>query len=163
MNTGLGSHFLLQGIFPTQGLNSHLLHLLDWQADSLPASPRKSHNYLHIYLIGSCLSFPPPQENQSWAHTVSVWFWIHLIATVTSTILESRGLHIHINPWSASSPFWGWREREEGRGIRVAIGLILEVKLLKCLIFQNEKNSSITRSKILGKIEILTINPIYKM
>ena len=27
-NTGVGSHFLLQGIFPTQGLNPDLLHLL---------------------------------------------------------------------------------------------------------------------------------------
>ena len=31
-NTGVGSHFLLQGIFPTQELNPHLLH---WQEDSL--------------------------------------------------------------------------------------------------------------------------------
>ena len=31
-NTGVGCHFLLQGIFPTQGLNSHLLWLLYWQA-----------------------------------------------------------------------------------------------------------------------------------
>ena len=30
------SGFLLQGIFPTQGLNLHLLCLLHWQADSLP-------------------------------------------------------------------------------------------------------------------------------
>jgi len=29
------SHFLLQGLFPTQGLNLHFLH---WQADSLPLS-----------------------------------------------------------------------------------------------------------------------------
>jgi len=34
-NTGMGCHFLLQGIFPTQGLNLHLLCLLHWQADSL--------------------------------------------------------------------------------------------------------------------------------
>ena len=27
-NTRVGCHFLLQGIFPTQGLNPHLLHLL---------------------------------------------------------------------------------------------------------------------------------------
>ena len=27
-NTGMGCHFLLQGIFPTQGLNPHLLCLL---------------------------------------------------------------------------------------------------------------------------------------
>ena len=32
-NTGVGCHFLLQGIFPTQGSNPHLLH---WQVDSLP-------------------------------------------------------------------------------------------------------------------------------
>ena len=35
-NTGIGFHFLLQGIFPTQGSNLHLLSLLHWQADSLP-------------------------------------------------------------------------------------------------------------------------------
>ena len=32
-NAGAGSHFLLQGIFPTLGSNLCLLH---WQADSLP-------------------------------------------------------------------------------------------------------------------------------
>ena len=34
-NTGAGCHFLLQGIFLTQGSNPRLLH---WQADSLPLS-----------------------------------------------------------------------------------------------------------------------------
>ena len=29
-NTGVGCHAFLRGIFPTQGLNLHLLHLLDW-------------------------------------------------------------------------------------------------------------------------------------
>ena len=37
-NTGVGCSFLLQGIFPTQGSNPHLLHLLHWQAGSLPLS-----------------------------------------------------------------------------------------------------------------------------
>ena len=37
-NTGVGCHFLLWGIFPTQQLNPHLLCLLHWQADSLPTS-----------------------------------------------------------------------------------------------------------------------------
>ena len=32
-NTGVDCHFLLQGIFPTQAWNPHLLH---WQVDSLP-------------------------------------------------------------------------------------------------------------------------------
>ena len=30
-NTGVGCHALLQGTFPTQGLNSSLLGLLRWQ------------------------------------------------------------------------------------------------------------------------------------
>ena len=34
-NTGVGCHFLLQVIFPTQGSNPHLLH---WQVNSLPLS-----------------------------------------------------------------------------------------------------------------------------
>ena len=37
-NTGMGCHFLLQGIFPTQGLNPRFLRLLHWQTDSLPLS-----------------------------------------------------------------------------------------------------------------------------
>ena len=35
-NTVVGSHPLLQGVFPTQGLNPGLLH---WQSDSLPCEP----------------------------------------------------------------------------------------------------------------------------
>ena len=38
-NTGVGCHFLFQGIFPAQGLNPNLLHFLRWQADSLPRVP----------------------------------------------------------------------------------------------------------------------------
>ena len=34
-NIGVGCHFLLHGIFPTQGSNLHLQH---WQKDSLPLS-----------------------------------------------------------------------------------------------------------------------------
>ena len=33
-----GCHFLLQGIFPTQGSNLHLLFLLHWQ-EPIPSSP----------------------------------------------------------------------------------------------------------------------------
>ena len=38
-NTGMGCHFLLQGIFLSQGSNPCLLHLLHWQAGSLPLVP----------------------------------------------------------------------------------------------------------------------------
>ena len=38
-NTGVGSHSLLHGTFPTQAWNPHLLH---WQADSSPLSDQGS-------------------------------------------------------------------------------------------------------------------------
>ena len=38
-NTGVSCHALLQGTFPTQGLNLHLSHLLHWQVGSLPLVP----------------------------------------------------------------------------------------------------------------------------
>ena len=38
-STGMGCHFCLQQIFPTQGSNPHLLH---WQVDSLPLSHKGS-------------------------------------------------------------------------------------------------------------------------
>ena len=53
-NTGVGCRALLQGIFLTQGSNLHLLHLLHWQADSLPLN--------HLGSLISCLvllTLPP--------------------------------------------------------------------------------------------------------
>ena len=48
----MGFLFLLQGIFPTQGSNSHLLHLLHWQVDSLPLVPPGKPSLLFLCLIG---------------------------------------------------------------------------------------------------------------
>ena len=46
-NTGVGCHFLLQGIFPTQGSNLHLLH---WQAD--PFSPQgNAHKHINSHKL----------------------------------------------------------------------------------------------------------------
>ena len=47
-NTGVGCHFLLQGILLTQGSNQHLLCLLNWQVDSLPLSFRGSPPILTV-------------------------------------------------------------------------------------------------------------------
>ena len=52
-NTAVGRHFLLQGIFPTQGLN---LHLLQWQVDSLPLS----------HLVCPEISFTSQMKKQAW-------------------------------------------------------------------------------------------------
>ena len=57
-NAGVGSHALLQGIFPIQGSNLHLLCLLHWHAGSLPLAPpgkplktKTTVNYMILYLI----------------------------------------------------------------------------------------------------------------
>ena len=44
-NTGVGFHFLLQGIFPTQRSNLCLFRLLHWQADFLQLCLRKSYYF----------------------------------------------------------------------------------------------------------------------
>ena len=48
-NTGVGCHALLQGIFPTQGLNLGLLH---YRADSLLSKPPEKNNWEWGLLIG---------------------------------------------------------------------------------------------------------------
>ena len=45
-NTGIGFHALLQGIFPTQGLNPSFLCFLHWQAGYLPLAPPGKPIYL---------------------------------------------------------------------------------------------------------------------
>ena len=53
-NTGVGCHFLHQGIFQTQGLN---LYLLRWQVDSLPLAP--SGNPCLSHPVNSVISWQP--------------------------------------------------------------------------------------------------------
>ena len=52
------SHSLLQGIFPTQGSNLCLLHLLHWQADSLPLF-QKNKNKDTYHLSSTYISLFP--------------------------------------------------------------------------------------------------------
>ena len=53
-NTGVGFHALLQGVFPTEGSNPHLVCLLHWQGHSLPlmppGKPIRSHAIMHTLL-----------------------------------------------------------------------------------------------------------------
>ena len=64
-NIGVGCHALLQEIFPTQGSNQHLLHLLHWQACSLSlAPPGKLSRKLNLSL-SSIISSPDKREGNS--------------------------------------------------------------------------------------------------
>ena len=49
--TGVGCHFLLQGIFLTQGQNSCLLH---WQVDSLVSHQGSLFHLFKLYLFWQC-------------------------------------------------------------------------------------------------------------
>ena len=49
MSMGVGFHALLQGIFPTQGLNPRVLYLLHWQAVFTTGATREAQvNYTSI-------------------------------------------------------------------------------------------------------------------
>ena len=63
-NTGVGCHFLLQGIFPTQGSNLHLLCLLRWQVVSLPLSHQGSPIFIFSSVRFSC----SVMSNALWPH-----------------------------------------------------------------------------------------------
>ena len=71
-NTGMGYHFLLQGIFLTQGSNLDLLHLLHWQANSLPLCHLGSSFYLKetVYTPGTSLV---SQMVKNWPAMQKIW------------------------------------------------------------------------------------------
>ena len=73
-NIGVGCHFLLQGIFPNQGSNRHLLCLLHWQKGSLRLAPVIYFIYSSIYLWrrrwqphSSVLAWGTPGTGAWWA------------------------------------------------------------------------------------------------
>ena len=65
-NTGVGCHFPLQRNFPSQWLNLHLLHLLHWQAGSLPLFRVWRAPYLSL-----CLTFRGSSKEKK--RNLSVW------------------------------------------------------------------------------------------
>ena len=77
-NTAVGCHFLLQGIFPTQGSNLCLLCLLHWQVDSLPLSTTCEVPYLHQWgsqgselTLRRCLTLRSPCQLSRMAFTMN--------------------------------------------------------------------------------------------
>ena len=68
-NTGAGCHFLLHGIFPTQGLNLSLLRLLHWQADSLPL-----HHLRGLpFKLGQATTGQGPYQHGQWISQMTVF------------------------------------------------------------------------------------------
>ena len=96
-NTEVGCHFLLQGIYPTQGWNPHLLRLRHWRAGSLLVAPpgkpiivllfrekkKKSHSPSPFSLFSSRTEFLRGMTLTS----ISVPSW-------SSILLSSQSLHL---------------------------------------------------------------------
>ena len=64
-NTGVGTHFLLQGIYSIQGLNPCLLRLLHWQADSLPLITWEASYHISGHQITEAISGLRTEESLS--------------------------------------------------------------------------------------------------
>ena len=96
-NTGVGCHYLLQGIFPTQGLNPHLLHCR--QILSLLSQQGSLQNaiYTKFYQPIFCQKSAPYQKAQK--------------MTTISTIFIMFSMWISLT-WATKCP------RDEGRGIQ---------------------------------------------
>ena len=75
----MGSHFLFQKIFPTQGSDPGLLCLLHWQAGSLPLVPPG----------GSVLGQEDPLEKEIVTHS-SILAW-EILWTEDPGRLQSKG------------------------------------------------------------------------
>ena len=78
-NTGAGCHFLFQGIVLTQGSNLCLLHLLQWQADSLALVPLGK---TRVLLMAMCVCMQSPFS--------CVWLFVTLWTVATPPLRPPR-------------------------------------------------------------------------
>ena len=78
-DSGMGYHFLLWGIFLTQGSNVYLLHPLHWQVDFSPLCHQRNPQN-----IKNMISF-------EFGMTNTVWKWASKVALVVKNLLAGAG------------------------------------------------------------------------
>ena len=109
-NTGVGCHFILQGIFPTQRSNLCLLH---WQVDSLPLGYQGSaicfiHSISGVYVSTPISQFILPLASLLGAH-VFVFLYLCACFCFANKIIYTIFLnctYIYINMWYLFFSFW---------------------------------------------------------
>ena len=116
-NTGVGCHFLLQGIFSAQKANPHLLH---WQADSLPMSHQESLSRTLCYPMDCS----PPGSSVHGISQARVLEWVAISSTRGSSQPRDQTQVSHI----AGRHFTIWAIREASitspKFRRMAVGWI---------------------------------------
>ena len=83
--TGVGCHFLLQGIFPTQGSNPCLLNLPHWQAGSLSLVPPGS-NIMNMTDKKTTPRLAMETTWEMWWLRKTVWSCSNRVAVIHSTL-----------------------------------------------------------------------------
>ena len=90
-NAGVYCHALVQGIFPTQGSNPHLLHLLHWQVGSLPLMPPGKPSLIHYSLQNLRLSSDFP------TFSIGVLFFLVQDSTLISHRISFLSLNLTVS------------------------------------------------------------------
>ena len=84
-NTGVGCHALLQGIFPTQGLNLRLLHLCHWQA--VPYTRLHCGLRCRVISVLECQllhGLTNTRHSHSYPVSLFFFFWLFVILGISS-------------------------------------------------------------------------------
>ena len=124
----MGCHFLLQGIFPIQGSNLHLLCFLHWQADFLPLRHIPGANsHISRYLdlkhswqskafllrmtrIGKWSAMQPshssPQQRPETSGGLDTSLSPRQLALWPPTVLPAKWLRLHLTKWPTSGQCW---------------------------------------------------------
>ena len=97
-NTGVGCHFLLQGIFPTQGSNPCLLH---WQVNSFPLSHHGSpESAIHIPISSPFwISFPLDHHRASGRVPCAKQ---KVLIQLFSSVQWLSHVRFFVSPWTAA-------------------------------------------------------------
>ena len=98
-NTGVGCHLLLQGNFPTQGSNPHLLHLLHWQVDSLPLRHLESPHWSSgPFKLSTMLWIMSMSKDTHTLHSfIHCYGWIHIPETRGRRTWKNEGEQLFTN------------------------------------------------------------------
>ena len=81
-NTGVGCHFLLQGVFLTQRSNLHLLRLLHWQAGALTLAPPRKYLIFAIFILDMHVQFIKTRSTCVLIHLFGLQILRHYISFV---------------------------------------------------------------------------------